>query len=87
MAIDVTNKFVVHCQEQLKDEVQEWAKVVTGVENAVGYVNELKSGFFGRSISVFVFKLGENVPLVEKVTEIPQPSKTTTVYELGGKSE
>ena len=80
--MDVSNKFVVYVCERLRDGTEEWAKVVTGLTEAIEYATRMKQGFNPHNIECLIFKLGEHVPLVEKVVEQPQPSVKVTVYEL-----
>ena len=81
MANKAGKGFVVYGQEHLRDELVEWAKCFNTLEQAIEYINK---DLFASNITFRLFRLGEEIPLVQENIEEPQPPKVKTKYKAAG---
>ncbi len=80
----MSKHYVVYWCEHLRDGIEEGAKVVSSLSAATDTMERILNGFGGRTTSVKLFELGNEIPLVEEVTEEPQPSVKTTTIKIKG---
>jgi hypothetical protein len=73
--------WVVYGCEHLRDGIEEWAKVVSSVEEALAYIN---SGRFQHNYTFKIFELGKEVPIKQRTVKEEQKVvvKEHTVYEV-----
>ena len=72
--------YVVYACEQLRDGFEEYAKVFNSKEGAVAWIN--KDRFAQDNPTFKLFELGQEIPITQEKTEIPQPSKVEKRYKL-----
>lgn len=78
----MSNGFVVHVVENLRDGREEFAKCFKTKEDALKWIEELSSSFFGRGYHYYMFELGNQVKLVmkEDVVEVAVETKKVKKY-------
>ncbi len=68
MSKAITN-YVVYCCERMRDGQEEWAKVITGLDNALAYMNKIKDGFCGSNTTIELYELGKQIKVEETVVK------------------
>lgn len=77
-------KYVIHGCERLRDGIEEWARVVSSLEEAEAYLDKRGNGFAACNMSFKVFELGKEVGVAEETVEQPQPARTSRKFKVGG---
>lgn len=66
--------FVVYYCENLRDGIDEGAKIVPSVAEGVKLIESLANGFGGSNMHFKLFRIGSEIRLNASVVESPQPT-------------